>query len=684
MTEKDRKKIERNILEDKEFIKVVDKCVKNNFQINVSIKIGTTPFCLRVAGADVMPLVVSPSDLRNCVADQQLSNNNKRSHTENHNISLETVKEFPKALRNPMCICVGNRPNSLLLISDLLDKKGQNIVFPIYLSVKGQKSNINKIVTIYGKKNIQDFILRMYSENKILAVNKEKIDKCFVNQSNANIGLQLSKFENIINLDNSIAYSLENVKYPDEKNFEKSGDDKSMTEQEMMAQVEAKLRSEFEAKFQSMEQKFASLEEQVQTINKFMAAMTEAQDLDRTLSEIESVTKQLTNCEKATFYCYDNTENKFFTQGGDYREWQDTQSYTSLQEAFNSKECITEENKSIVPIVSTDGSALGVIAAEKENGLSEKDRELFQPNSQIVSTIELALKKEFEHQGRITDELTGLKNRQGLNEYAVNTICGRINSDKPVNIVMCDIDHFKSVNDTYGHDAGDIVLKDVAKILQDGTRSGSDCAFRFGGEEMILILNCEPEEAYEIAERLRTEVESSRHTVTVDGQEKNINVTISMGLYQMSPETEMIPENARAVFDSEFKNADELVYAAKESGRNKVSASPEILQSYISMKAAEIICGERNDAALTMKEDIKEYMSNNEFDVVIEALEEKIDEMPQIAEEAERIIGLLEQNNNGEQGKDVGEVLNAAKNSSSMDEIDSNVSDNIDYQNLVE
>lgn len=48
---------------------------------------------------------------------------------------------------------------------------------------------------------------------------------------------------------------------------------------------------------------------------------------------------------------------------------------------------------------------------------------------------------------------------------------------------MCDIDHFKSVNDTYGHDAGDTVLRDVAAILQEGTRTGSDCAFRFGGEE---------------------------------------------------------------------------------------------------------------------------------------------------------------------------------------------------------
>ncbi|MCM1523788.1 MAG: GGDEF domain-containing protein [Ruminococcus sp.] len=156
-----------------------------------------------------------------------------------------------------------------------------------------------------------------------------------------------------------------------------------------------------------------------------------------------------------------------------------------------------------------------------------------------------------------------------------------MNSDKPVNIVMCDIDHFKNINDTYGHDAGDTVLKNIAQILQDGTRSGSDCAFRMGGEEMVLILNCEAQRAYDIAERLRSEVENAVHSVTLDGQEKTISVTISMGVHQMSPETEMTAENARAVFDSEFKKSDELVYAAKESGRNRIVG--DNTESYIEL-----------------------------------------------------------------------------------------------------
>ena len=367
-----------------------------------------------------------------------------------------------------------------------------------------------------------------------------------------------------------------------------------MNEQEMMAKIEAKLRQEFEMKFQKMEQKFASLEDQVQTINKFMAAMTEAQDLSKTMAEIESVTKQITECDKAAFYCYDRFTDKFFAQGNDYREWQEGQAAESLKTAFDIKQIMSEGDKTIIPIVSSDGGALGVITAEKENGLSEKEIEFFKPNSQIVNTIELALKKEFEHQGRITDELTHLKNRQGLNEYAADTICGRINDNLPVNIVMCDIDHFKSVNDTYGHDAGDTVLRNVAAILQEGTRTGSDCAFRFGGEEMILILNCEPEKAYEIAERLRASVESSVHTVMADGQEKNISVTISMGVYQMSPEIEMTPDNARAVFDAEFKCADELVYNAKETGRNKVVTTADIMDKVIAQREKSAEQGEKS------------------------------------------------------------------------------------------
>ena len=317
-----------------------------------------------------------------------------------------------------------------------------------------------------------------------------------------------------------------------------------------------------------MEEKFNNLSSEVQTINKFVAAMTEAQGFEQTMSEIESVTKQLTGCENAVFCCYDNGADKFFSGSGDERNYE--QAADNIRAAFDSGEIISSGQAAVIPLVSAKGETLGVIAAEKEGGFTAADYDYFKSGSQIVSTVELALNKEFEHQGRVTDELTGLKNRQGLNEYVADTVRRNINADKPVNIVMCDIDHFKNINDTYGHDAGDTVLKNVAKIMQDGTRSGDDCAFRMGGEEMVLMLGCEPDKAAEIAERLRAEVENAVHTVMQDGQEKEISVTISMGIHTMKPETEMTKENARAVFDSEFKFADDLVYEAKESGRNRV------------------------------------------------------------------------------------------------------------------
>lgn len=211
LTEKEKKKVERNKIEDKSYKEVIDKLMNNRLRSNDVIKIGTTPFSLRIVGAGVMPLIISQGEVRNCMEGQTVSNRNKKKHSEPHYIPVETVKEFSKALRNPICICKGNIPNTLLVVSDLLNKNNENIVFPIHLSVKGQKCEINKIMSAYGKKNIQEFLQNMYLENKILAVHKEKIDKCFVTQSN--IGRPLPKFEAFTNYVNSIAYSTVNVKY---------------------------------------------------------------------------------------------------------------------------------------------------------------------------------------------------------------------------------------------------------------------------------------------------------------------------------------------------------------------------------------------------------------------------------------------------------------------------------------
>lgn len=579
LTQEESENIVVNHNEDLEFAQKIDEFLNNNNCNTQPLRVGHTPFSLIICGANAnLEVGISPETIIKCMS-------NSDDHYHGHELTKELIASLPQSIRDPIMIFKGSHNNSLLLVTELKDKYNKEIVVPIELSSRKARTFINRITSAYGKKNIENYIFNQLQQQNLLAINKEKANKLI-----QSLGLRLPPEESFICYDNSIAYSMKNVKYPIEKEEEIT-----LNEQEMMAQIEAKLRREFEAKFQKMEQKFASLEDQVQTINKFMAAMTEAQDLSKTMAEIESVTKQITECDKAAFYCYDRFTDKFFAQGNDYREWQEGQAAETLKTAFDDKRIMSEGDKAIIPIVSSDGGALGVITAEKENGLSEKEIEFFKPNSQIVNTIELALKKEFEHQGRITDELTHLKNRQGLNEYAADTICGRINDNLPVNIVMCDIDHFKSVNDTYGHDAGDTVLRDVAAILQEGTRTGSDCAFRFGGEEMILILNCEPEKAYEIAERLRISVENSEHTVTAaDGQEKNISVTISMGVYQMAPEIEMTPDNARAVFDAEFKCADELVYNAKETGRNKVVTTADIMDKVIAQREKSAEQGEKS------------------------------------------------------------------------------------------
>lgn len=412
-----------------------------------------------------------------------------------------------------------------------------------------------------------------------------------------------------------------------------------MSEQELQALL-ARVAA-LEAKNAELESKFGELENQVDTINKFVSAITESQSLENTMNEIESVTKQLTNCDKATFYCYDNTNDKFFSHG-DYRNWQSEQNAEELKNAFESKDTLSDGKEAVIPLVSSGGKSVGVIVAEKSDGFTPADYNNFRQGCQIVNTVELALKKEFEHQGRITDELTHLKNRQGLNEYLSNTMCGNLNDGKTVNIVMCDIDHFKQVNDTYGHDAGDIILKGVADVLQEGTRAGADCAFRMGGEEMVCIINSEPEVAIDIAERLRAAVENTVHNIQHEGKPLDVKVTVSMGVHTMDPKGAVTPENARKVFDKEFKHADKAVYDAKESGRNRVVNNNELTNlKYLALKAAEVMCGGDRSLVNEMKEFAVSCLVNKKPDqnhnTVIEALKGAAEQNPNIAEAANKI-----------------------------------------------
>lgn len=296
------------------------------------------------------------------------------------------------------------------------------------------------------------------------------------------------------------------------------------------------------------------------------------------MSTIESMGKQVLDCGKAEFWCYDGAENKYFTndenRGG--RDWQIAKE--NMRIAAESRDVHIADGEAYIPIISNDKVAGILVASEKDGAFDRTSLEKFAPNGQIANTIDLSLKKEFEHQGRITDELTRLKNRQGAKEYAANTMAHNVNSEKDMCLIMCDIDHFKSINDTYGHDAGDTVLKNVAGILQSGTRQGADSAFRWGGEEMVCVLNCDYDHAMDIAERLRQQIENTTHLVyNADKEPVSVGVTISMGVYQVKPDKEITQETAFSFFENQLKFADELAYKAKETGRNKVVGENDIM-----------------------------------------------------------------------------------------------------------
>lgn len=351
-------------------------------------------------------------------------------------------------------------------------------------------------------------------------------------------------------------------------------DNMAETTQELLERIAA-----LEKQVSVMATEQQNLKEQINTVNQFISSITESQNFEQSMSTIESMGKQVLDCEKAEFWCYDSAENKYFTndenRGG--RDWQIAEE--NMRIAAESKLPHIADNSAYIPIISNDKVAGILIASEKDGVFDRTSLEKFAPNGQIANTIDLSLKKEFEHQGRITDELTRLKNRQGAKEYAANTMAHNINDAKDMCIIMCDIDHFKSINDTYGHDAGDTVLKNVAGILQSGTRQGADSTFRWGGEEMICILNCDYEHAMDIAERLRSQIESTTHLVyDSDKQPTNVSVTISMGVHKVihDPNKEITQENSFSFFESQLKYADELAYKAKESGRNMVVGEKDI------------------------------------------------------------------------------------------------------------
>ncbi len=166
-----------------------------------------------------------------------------------------------------------------------------------------------------------------------------------------------------------------------------------------------------------------------------------------------------------------------------------------------------------------------------------------------------------------TDPLTGLNNVRSF-DLAFNKAKSKLEkSNESISIMILDIDHFKQVNDTYGHLEGDLVLKKLAAILKM-SQDPKDIISRNGGEEFSVLLNdCNHKEAYEKADSLRKVVENS--FFAVKNGTITIHVTISIGITTYNDTTIEI--------DQLYNHADQALYAAKKSGRNKVCSYSQVI-----------------------------------------------------------------------------------------------------------
>ncbi len=202
-----------------------------------------------------------------------------------------------------------------------------------------------------------------------------------------------------------------------------------------------------------------------------------------------------------------------------------------------------------------------VVSAPQADFFTERHRDLFLQFARHVVYPILRLRL---HALATTDTLTGLNNHRAFRRRLQEEVERSQRYQHPLTLIFLDLDHFKQVNDTQGHPAGDAILAQVGTVLRRCSR-GTDLAARYGGEEMaVLCPETRPDEALILAERIRESIENRAFTLPTGGE---LKITISLGIASL-PEHGL---DAQELIDA----ADRALYEAKSSGRNRVCvASP--------------------------------------------------------------------------------------------------------------
>ena len=222
--------------------------------------------------------------------------------------------------------------------------------------------------------------------------------------------------------------------------------------------------------------------------------------------------------------------------------------------------CCTPEGIFCKDLGSTNGT---FVNDNKIESVELKDGDLIRCGNTILKFLKEG-KIENIHYGKMyelasTDDLTGALNKKSISEVIAEEFQRSQSKNVPLTLLMLDIDHFKKINDQFGHLAGDQVLKECSSLIKNRMIRQNDVLGRYGGEEFALVLRDTPLQiAVDVAERIRTAIEKNAFTF----EENNIPVTISIGVAAYDS-TSQIPEDL-------IQLADKALYEAKNQGRNRV------------------------------------------------------------------------------------------------------------------
>ncbi|MBQ9984369.1 MAG: sensor domain-containing diguanylate cyclase [Lachnospiraceae bacterium] len=314
----------------------------------------------------------------------------------------------------------------------------------------------------------------------------------------------------------------------------------------------------------------------------YMNSLVNEKDFKKTLLLLTDMGRILVNAERVSFWYWDKEKHQYWTLVASDTEQLTVPEGSGIVGAtiegneiivindpykdarFNSK--VDKETgfltKSILcmPVTNTAGEVIG--AYQAINKLDENGESNFEEKDVKRLTLAAAysgktLESHLLYQAAHVDALTKLKNRRSFYEY-YNVELAPVLQEDVASIVICDIDFFKKVNDTYGHNAGDAVLQMIGRMLQE--RVGGGEAFRWGGEEFVLLL---PKRNVEQAKQLAEEIRQSVEQAVCHFEDNDIPVTMSFGVKEIDVDCNV---------EANIEIADGRLYKAKTTGRNRVVA----------------------------------------------------------------------------------------------------------------